>query len=159
MNAIRLRATEFRDYIIIANKTAICNGFKDSGRCNQNSYLQFLDTHNGIRCRVSDYAIPPDLPLFVPPGSTKPTLDNSMKSSKSVSGQEVLDIANSYSRGIRLSRLFELISERFGPHARFCVGCHIGVDFDCLMVYLESHGILSIYDGVVFTSFPLARAM
>lgn len=101
----------------------------------------------------------PDLPLFVPPGSTKPTLDNSMKSSKFVSGQEVLEIANSYSRGIRLSRLFELISERFGPHARFCVGCHIGVDFDCLMVYLESHGILSISDGVVFTSFPLARAM
>ena len=82
-----------------------------------------------------------------------------MKTSEFINGQEVIDIVNSNSHGIRLSRLSDLIGERFGPRVRFCVGCHIGVDFDSLMVYLESHGILSIHDGVVFNSFPLARAM
>lgn len=81
-----------------------------------------------------------------------------MKSCKFVTGQEVCDIANSYSRGIRLSRLLELIEEKYGTRVRFCVGCHIGVDFDCLMVYMESHGMVSIYNKVVFTSIPLARA-
>lgn len=76
-----------------------------------------------------------------------------------INGQEVVTIVSENSHGVRLSRLFELVAERFGPRARFCVGCHIGVDFDSLMVYLESHGILSIYDGVVFNSFPMARAI
>jgi hypothetical protein len=82
-----------------------------------------------------------------------------MKNTALINGQEIVEIVSANSHGIRLSRLLELVAERFGPNTRFNVGCHIGVDFDCLMVYLESHGILSIYDGVVFTSFPLARAM
>lgn len=82
-----------------------------------------------------------------------------MKSPSLINGQEILGILEKHSHGIRLSRLLELVSERFGSHARFHTGCQIGLDVDDLLVHLEAHGKIMISNGVVFSSFSLIRTL
>jgi hypothetical protein len=74
-------------------------------------------------------------------------------------GQEVIDIVSSHSNGIRLGRLIGIAAKRFGPGAFFHMSCHIGLDLDELLVYLEAHDRLVISKGVAFAPPRLCNAM
>ena len=81
-----------------------------------------------------------------------------MKSPAIVNGQEIVGILSAHPHGIKISQLFEITTRRFGNGMRFHIGFHIGLDFDDLLTYLESHGQIAIACGMAFASFPLAIA-
>ncbi len=81
-----------------------------------------------------------------------------MKSPAIVNGQEIVAIVSVHPHGIGISQLFEITTRRFGNGIRFHISFHIGLDFDELLTYLESHGQIAIACGIAFASFPLAIA-
>ena len=72
-----------------------------------------------------------------------------MKAITSINGNEIVDLVSANPNGIRLSRLIEKASDKFGPFVTFHTSSHIGVDLDSLLVFLEARNKIRIVRGVV----------
>ena len=71
-----------------------------------------------------------------------------------IHGNDIVDLITAYPDGIRLSQLAETVAKRFGLLAGFNSGSRVGLDFDGLLVSLESRHKLRIVKGVVYPGGP-----
>lgn len=75
-----------------------------------------------------------------------------------VSSHEISDLVATYPDGVRLSRLAETVSQRFGKSVTFHTGSAMGMDFDGLIAFLEARNKVRVVGGVVFPgSFSVPR--
>ena len=72
-----------------------------------------------------------------------------MSTITSINSHEIVDIVSANPKGIRLSRLIEKVSAKFGPSVTFHTSSHIGIDLDSLLVFLEARNKIQIVRGVV----------
>jgi probable metal-binding protein len=72
-----------------------------------------------------------------------------MRTITSINSNEIVDIVSANPKGIRLSRLIEKVSAKFGPSVTFHTSSHIGIDLDSLLVFLEARNKIQIVRGVV----------
>lgn len=67
-----------------------------------------------------------------------------------IHGHEIIDLVSAHPDGIRLSKLAELVAERFGKSATFHTCSTLGMDLDALLTFLEARDKVRIITGVVF---------
>jgi probable metal-binding protein len=67
-----------------------------------------------------------------------------------IHGHEIIDLVGANPNGIRLEKLAEIVSERFGDSVTFHTCSAMGMDLDALMAFLEARDKVRIKSGVVY---------
>ena len=67
-----------------------------------------------------------------------------------VHGHEIIDLVAANPDGIRLGKLAEIVSERFGDSVTFHTCSAMGMDLDALMAFLEARDKVRITSGVAY---------
>jgi probable metal-binding protein len=75
-----------------------------------------------------------------------------MKAPTTVHGYEIIDLVAANPKGVRLSRLAEIVAAKYGPAVTFHTSSVLGLDFDDLLVFLEAREKLRIVRGVVIAT-------
>jgi probable metal-binding protein len=73
-----------------------------------------------------------------------------MHDATAIHGHDIIDLVAACPDGIRLSRLMEIVSERFGSSATFHTCSAAGMDLDELLHFLEARDNVRITSGVVY---------
>ena len=73
-----------------------------------------------------------------------------MTETTSIHGHEIVELISRRPDGIRLSRLVEVVSDRFGQNVSFHSCTAVGMDLDGLLHFLEAHGKVRVQTGVVY---------
>jgi probable metal-binding protein len=67
-----------------------------------------------------------------------------------IHGHDIIDLVATHPDGIRLSRLMEIVSERFGKSATFHTCSAAGMVLDELLHFLEARDKVRIKSGLVY---------
>ncbi len=70
----------------------------------------------------------------------------------SIHEHDIIDLLATYSEGIRLSQLIEVVGEKFGKSVTFHTGSSTGLDLDSMLRNLEFREKVKITSGVLYPS-------
>ena len=80
-----------------------------------------------------------------------------MPEATSIHVHEIFDLISFHPEGVRLSRLMEIVTERYGSLVTFHTGSAMSMDLDGLLRFLEAGGKLRITSGVIHPGIASAR--